>query len=334
MTIFGAKQPFGPGSLGGGVPDAVATPGGVIDHDLPCTQCGYNLRGLTSGMNCPECAAPVARSAHGRWLRFANAEWLDRLHHGVLLKLWSMLVTLVVSFGAAALVFMGFPQGLVSSVGLIGGALATYGVFLLTSPEPNIAILEDPVNLRRVFRWVALIGLGISVLNLAGQLSGWHLVLMVFGGAGSIVGVVMLFCEFVYLRRFARRVPDEVLARRTSTVMWGYVIVMAVGAVMGAVMVAMILTGALPGMGAGFGPPGAALGPPGAGGAAGAPVAAPAAAPPMGFVVPFMAAGCVVGVGMLVFGVLYLSLLFKYLRSFREARDFSLAMGRSAPQTT
>lgn len=330
MTIQESGQLIGPDVPGVDMPGASPSPTAVIDHDLPCTQCGYNLRGLTSGMNCPECAAPVARSAHGRWLRFANAEWLDRLRRGVLLKLWSMLLSLVVSFGAAALVFMGFPQGLVSSVGLVGGALTTYGVFLLTSPEPNIAILEDPVTLRRVFRWFALIGLGISVLNLAGQLSGWHLVLMVFGGAGSIVGVVMLFCEFVYLRRFARRVPDEVLARRTSTVMWGYVIVMTVGAA----MVAMILVGGLPGMGAGFGPAGAAFGPPGAGGAAGAPMAAPAAAPPMGFVVPFAAAGCVVGVGMLVFGVLYLSLLFRYLRSFREARDFSLAMGRAAMQAT
>jgi uncharacterized repeat protein (TIGR04138 family) len=29
------------------------------DHNLPCKQCGYNLRGLTVAHVCPECGAPV-----------------------------------------------------------------------------------------------------------------------------------------------------------------------------------------------------------------------------------------------------------------------------------
>src|SRR5688500_18541478 len=34
----------------------------MVDHDLPCARCGYNLRTLDAGANCPECAAPVAHS--------------------------------------------------------------------------------------------------------------------------------------------------------------------------------------------------------------------------------------------------------------------------------
>ena len=30
----------------------------IIDTDRPCLGCGYNLRGLRAGINCPECGLP------------------------------------------------------------------------------------------------------------------------------------------------------------------------------------------------------------------------------------------------------------------------------------
>jgi hypothetical protein len=35
---------------------------GVVEGDLPCDQCGYNLRTLAVGGACPECACSIARS--------------------------------------------------------------------------------------------------------------------------------------------------------------------------------------------------------------------------------------------------------------------------------
>ena len=37
-------------------------PGDVLMREAPCAQCGYNLRGLSSGSLCPECAYPIAAS--------------------------------------------------------------------------------------------------------------------------------------------------------------------------------------------------------------------------------------------------------------------------------
>jgi len=36
-------------------------PGATIDADRPCANCGYNLRGLAIGRNCPECGQPIRR---------------------------------------------------------------------------------------------------------------------------------------------------------------------------------------------------------------------------------------------------------------------------------
>ena len=36
-----------------------AAEGGPIEADLPCRTCGYNLRGLNYGRNCPECGNAI-----------------------------------------------------------------------------------------------------------------------------------------------------------------------------------------------------------------------------------------------------------------------------------
>jgi len=51
-----------------------ATAGAVVDGDLPCFRCGYNVRGLASDGQCPECAASIAET-----LRRRAAELTGRL---------------------------------------------------------------------------------------------------------------------------------------------------------------------------------------------------------------------------------------------------------------
>ncbi len=40
----------------------------TLTGDHACARCGYNLRGLTRGGLCPECAAPVGDSLRGNLL--------------------------------------------------------------------------------------------------------------------------------------------------------------------------------------------------------------------------------------------------------------------------
>lgn len=66
-----------------------ATGSSLIDSDLECIGCGYNLRTLTRDANCPECAAPVADSVDAfppaflfrrwssiRWIRLGLLLWV------------------------------------------------------------------------------------------------------------------------------------------------------------------------------------------------------------------------------------------------------------------
>lgn len=66
-----------------------ATGSGLIDGDLECVGCGYNLRTLARDANCPECAAPVGDSVDAfppaflfrrwssiRWIRLGLLLWV------------------------------------------------------------------------------------------------------------------------------------------------------------------------------------------------------------------------------------------------------------------
>ena len=51
---------------------------GKIDRDLPCPRCGYNLRGLNYGRNCPECGAATEpeRALDDLLLSGGPSQWL------------------------------------------------------------------------------------------------------------------------------------------------------------------------------------------------------------------------------------------------------------------
>ncbi len=73
---------------------------GRLTVHLTCVGGGYNLRGLRVADLCPECATPLGKSTEGRWLRFAEPQWLNAIARGA---------TLLV---AAALVGLGWRYGL------------------------------------------------------------------------------------------------------------------------------------------------------------------------------------------------------------------------------
>src|SRR5688572_17416316 len=77
--------------------------GHSIDVDIPCSQCGDNLRGLEAGGRCPECGGDVRTSVE-RWerrqlgLRGINLQWLRSVQRGLGLIVVSNTLLLAVVF--------------------------------------------------------------------------------------------------------------------------------------------------------------------------------------------------------------------------------------------
>ena len=285
-----------------------------ISEDTPCVQCGYNLRGLTQDKSCPECGTPIARSVLGDQLRYAEPEWLDKLRFGTSLKLWNILIAIVIVAVGMIIMSVGLPQAMVNLLALVGAGIGLWAAFLITTPEPRVLMREDPINLRKLVR-------ACAVASVFGQFSSHapqpaaaeiRIVLAIVGGALAVAGVVQMFGELVYYRRFARRIPDAKLEKSTTIVLWGLPSALAAILVGSTIVVgAASLVGA--GIGAGGGPGGPPLG---------------RTAVAVG--APFSCAGIV---AVLVFGLWYIRLLTSYRRAFQEAAASARQLAARPPAT-
>jgi hypothetical protein len=109
---------------------------GRVRFDLPCTGCGYNLRGTGGEGHCPECGAAVANSLDTRLLRFADWRWLTTLESGFRSLLGAGYVYLAALF-LAATVFRPLTYPGTVLLSLAPGTLLAYVAWgWLTSAEP------------------------------------------------------------------------------------------------------------------------------------------------------------------------------------------------------
>lgn len=124
-------------------------------RDLACMRCGYMLRGLDPGGNCPECGFPIEHSMRGDWLRYADRQWARQVLRGLQ---WTMLsrnvmfiafVLLIVAGLVGSLAFPGIAD--TSAIAVAGrlslGALCVFvilapfgiaiGLWQASTPEPR-----------------------------------------------------------------------------------------------------------------------------------------------------------------------------------------------------
>ncbi len=270
------------------------------DHD--CAHCGYNLRGLPVDGRCPECFTPAARSLHGNLLRYADADWLDKLRLATRVKLWNIALSLFLGIGIGILVAMGLPKETTLLVRVAAVVVGVWASFLITTQEPRIAMREDPVTWRKAIRICVIGGAIGEVLNEVNRVVTPPLSLQIIGGVGALIGLVAILGELLYLSRFARRIPNERLAVHTRIVMWGITIatgLFTIGALVGALW-GISLTGGPNTMGQ------SSLAP---------------------FIIVTIGLACVVIVAMLAFLVWYIVLLVKYRNAFTEAAAHARAIG-------
>lgn len=252
-SVFNTAAPPRPYDFSG-IPPEAFDDDGRIDCELPCRQCGYNLQTLHAQADCPECGTAVHWSLVGDLLRFADADWVKHLAHGML---W-MILTLVVSFLSSFVLssFAGFlgaytgsflaMQIVVFIFGLAMTLTAAYAEWCLTTPEPlPDAITPPSPGVRGWARWLLMAAAAAAVLGLAAQplTNGFF----VTGGSvatvsriaytasnlldfvSTAVGIVGLFLLAILLRRLARRAPHPGIARQTTILIWAWGIVFGLG---------------------------------------------------------------------------------------------------------
>lgn len=227
----------------------------VIDDDRPCIHCGYNLRSLSTDGLCPECGSPVAHSFRGWHLRHADPAWLDRIHLGAALRLWSITAGLVAMICIAILTMLGM-SGLAMPMGwlmppiaivlLLSAVLSVGAAFVITAREPVTFLGHEGAFLRDVIRIAAVLTLLSGAVTLMGL---GELARSIARKLSMFFGVFVWTAELIYIRRLARRIPDPDLTRQTTTVFWG--ISVSIGLIVADSVATRFTGGAAPGGGAG-----------------------------------------------------------------------------------
>lgn len=129
-----------------------------IDADIPCTSCGYNLRGLNTNGNCPECGAGAIGSAQRFWLNQrlpglagADPRWLAEMRWGTALVLLGFAIMLFVA-GSTDRRWAPFHLSMrqLLYIACTGWTLAYWGAWKLT------ARWRDPLrpDQKPGFRWL------------------------------------------------------------------------------------------------------------------------------------------------------------------------------------
>jgi len=199
---------------------------GPIDEDLPCPQCGYNLRGLNHGRNCPECGTPIELTYTAKDYLLSGdevqrAQWKAGLGLGI--------ISLSVILAARLLCF-------VASTALSGPELArayliaaaagwtgwTLAAWLITPPALDDA-WPKLRRMRLAGRWLELLWLPawaclIVWLALPGAGRGHVLFLLSLTGRAA-AGVGLLLLIFILLR-IAEAAELERPARRLNLALW------------------------------------------------------------------------------------------------------------------
>lgn len=190
-----------------------------IERDLKCPGCGYNLRGLNYGGNCPECGAPIERGGASQDLLLAGSdEERAALRVGLGLA-FACLVAVVV---ARLLLFVAGLQGvspgtvkaylvlgLIVSVVWTGASLAlTRRGMIRQMRAPGLFVrLTQPLWVAAYVCWL------VAVVNSSDSLDVLSRVLRAVAGIGAIVLAYML-------GRMAQDAQRETAARRLNAVVW------------------------------------------------------------------------------------------------------------------
>ena len=198
--------------------------GRILDDDLTCLHCGYNLRSLLPDGACPECGTAVARSIHGAVLRFCDPDWVGQLALGMKLLIASIVTQfLLVCLSWFLMRTMADPS-LAGTVRLVPAVLGLIGYWKLTTPDPGKTEAAVGLDARQVTRAATVTGFVLSVASLLAGGEVANVIPIALGLAVAAIQLVATFATFIYARQLAIRIPDIPLADHTRWVMWGWAV--------------------------------------------------------------------------------------------------------------
>lgn len=217
----------------------------AIDRDVFCATCGYNVRGLTYGRNCPECGSQIVPVA-GLEDVLVSGDWSERQRTYVGLALVAgCLIGVALARGALfiGLIFTGIANlddaylwlGTAMSIAWIAGVLMMTDR-RLDAPYPRLRWMRIWTRRSQVL-WLPAYGLWLiaAAANQAGNaLPLVYAASVVLRGAAAVGAfgfaiLLMRIAEDAGLERAARRInlaiwmlplPTLILALIPSTILW------------------------------------------------------------------------------------------------------------------
>jgi hypothetical protein len=199
---------------------------GLIDEDIACVRCDYNLRTQTVDGSCPECGMAVHDTLRLAWLRGRDATWLRRIASGALWAMIAVASFVVVEVWMAVELFgirrTGDPP-VVLAVFIAGLAVGWWAFWLLTSPDAEHDGEVSRSIVRRAARVAMSVGFGgVIVAFLVSRM--WNYEPMPLLAVSLMVLAFGSLAMLIYAARLARRVPDRRLSMQCRIVAVGYVV--------------------------------------------------------------------------------------------------------------
>lgn len=170
----------------------IASEKALIDRDLPCVRCGYNLRTISTAGICPECSCPVTTTLNDS-LYAADHRWLRRMRTGTATMFVAdlCLMGFFCIYFSATLFFGALPHAGIALLvlGPAGLAFWVFGAWRITTRQPGF-------SRRNILWWITRLA-AISGVPLALLLA--LLASMPFAYAWLVRMLAVWFYLLVYL---------------------------------------------------------------------------------------------------------------------------------------
>lgn len=207
----------------------------TVDRDHLCIACGYNLRGLPTDSQCPECALAVAESLKGDFLAFASPQYRARIILGMKLFAWGTVLMFVLGLTVAQTVRLIAPTAFLNAAvvialgiaGLLPWIMVLVGGWMLSSPDIGYNGSADPVLART---WTRICVTAITALEVVPLLATWVVPPATVAAVSPLfyacriaklaMLITLLFVSVRCIRWIAMRIPSPVWTRRATRHMW------------------------------------------------------------------------------------------------------------------